>query len=99
MRKVLLFMLVFVLSATVELLAQAVTTSFLSGTVKDKNGAVPGANVVAVHEPTGTSYGTVTTPEGKFNIVNMRPGGPYKITISFVGYKTQTYSDINLTLA
>jgi outer membrane receptor protein involved in Fe transport len=99
MRKILLFMLVFVLSATVELLAQAVTTSFLSGTVKDKNGPVPGANIVAVHEPTGTSYGTVTTPEGKFNIVNMRPGGPYKITISFVGYKTQTYSDINLTLA
>ncbi len=99
MRKLLLLASALVLSAMGELMAQAVTTSSLSGSIKDKNGAVPGANVVAVHEPTGTSYGTVSTADGKFNIVNMRPGGPYKITISFVGYKTQTYSDINLALA
>ncbi len=99
MRKLLLLASAFVLSAMGELMAQGVTTSSLTGTVKDKNGAIPGANVVAVHEPTGTSYGTVSDASGKFNIVNMRPGGPYKITISFVGYKTQTYTDINLALA
>ncbi|NOT74737.1 MAG: TonB-dependent receptor [Cyclobacteriaceae bacterium] len=97
MRKLLLIVSAFVLSAS-TLLAQGVTTSTLSGSLKDKNGAVPGANVVAVHEPTGTTYGTVSAADGKFTISNMRVGGPYKITISFVGYKTQTYSDISLQL-
>jgi hypothetical protein len=98
MRRILLLMTAFVMTASTGLFAQGVTTSTLAGSVKDKNGAVPGANIVAVHEPTGTTYGTVSTPDGKFVISNMRVGGPYKITISFVGYQTQTYGDINLKL-
>lgn len=99
MRRILLVTVALVLTATANLLAQGVTTSSLSGTVKDKNGAVPGANVVALHEPTGTSYGTVSGTDGKFSITNMRVGGPYKITISFVGMVTQSYTDIYLKLA
>ena len=98
MRRILLVTTAFVLTATMSLLAQGVTTSTLSGSTKDKNGAVPGANVVAVHEPTGTTYGTVSTRDGKFSIANMKVGGPYKITISFVGYQTQSYGDIYLKL-
>src|SRR5689334_4485180 len=99
MRKLLLLASALVMSAMGELMAQAVTTSSLTGAITDKNGAVPGANVVAVHEPTGTSYGTVSDANGKFHIVNMRPGGPSTITMSFVGYTAQTYSHINLPLA
>ncbi|CAN5389301.1 carboxypeptidase regulatory-like domain-containing protein [soil metagenome] len=97
MRKILLVVSALMLSASLNLLAQ-VTTSNLSGSLKDKNGAIPGANVVAVHGPTGTTYGTVSSADGKFTIANMRVGGPYQITISFIGYKTQTYSDITLLL-
>ena len=97
MRKLLLIMSIVLLANSADLMAQ-ITTSALGGSVKDKSGAVPGANVVAVHEPTGTSYGTVTNGDGNFTISNMRVGGPYKVTISFVGYKTQVYSDITLTL-
>ncbi|HRI78008.1 MAG TPA: carboxypeptidase regulatory-like domain-containing protein, partial [Cyclobacteriaceae bacterium] len=98
MRRILLLTFGLLLVSTANLLAQGMTTSFLAGTVKDKNGPVPGANIVAVHEPTGTSYGTVSTADGKFSIANMRVGGPYKVTISFVGMVTQSYSDINLKL-
>ena len=70
MRKLLLIMSIVLLANSADLMAQ-ITTSALGGSVKDKSGAVPGANVVAVHEPTGTSYGTVTNGDGNFTISNM----------------------------
>lgn len=80
--------------------AQAqVTTSSLSGTVQDVKGEViPGATVLAVHQPTGTRYGVLTATNGRFLIANALPGGPYVLTTSFVGMKTDTRSDLQLTL-
>lgn len=66
--------------------------------VDDKNEALAGASIVAVHTPSGTQYGTMTNAEGRFSINNMRVGGPYKVTISFVGYNPQVYDNINLSL-
>ena len=41
--------------------AQGVTTASVAGVVKDAQGAViPGANVIAVHEPSGSTYEAVT---------------------------------------
>ena len=55
-----------------------ITTSSISGVVvDDANMELEGANVVAVHVPTGTTYGVVTNQDGRFNMVNMRVGGPY----------------------
>lgn len=80
--------------------AQGSTTAALAGTVVDEKGqGLPGASVIAVHEPTGSRYGASTRADGRYNIVNMRVGGPYKITISFVGYKNAVQSGIVLTLA
>lgn len=88
----------FAFGITLSMNAQ-VTTATLTGVAKDDAGAgIPGANVVAVHEPSGTTYGTVSSLDGKFTIQNMRVGGPYKVTISFVGYQTQSYGDIYLKL-
>lgn len=98
MRRILLFIFVASLAASVEVRAQGVTTSSLGGSVKDKNGPVPGANVVAVHTPTGTTYGAVSDAAGKIQITNMRVGGPYKVTISFVGFVTQSYDEVYLKL-
>ena len=80
--------------------AQGSTTSALSGTVVDEKGeGLPGATVIAIHEPTGSRYGASTRGDGRYNIVNMRVGGPYKVTVSFVGYKESVQSGISLTLA
>ncbi len=77
-------------SFTGNLYAQGVTTAAMSGIVTDTKGqALVGANVVVVHVPTGTQYGTAVRTGGAFNIPNMKIGGPYTISVSFVGYKTE----------
>ena len=76
-----------------------VTTSALSGTIKDaSNEVLVGATVEAVHLPSGTSYGTSTDVDGSYRISGMRIGGPYKVTVSYVGYATKTQSNVILNL-
>jgi hypothetical protein len=79
--------------------AQGVTTAVISGAVNDQNGqGLPGANVVAVHLPSGTQYGTSTSPEGRFTIPGVRIGGPYKVTVTYVGYQEYAQEEIYLSL-
>jgi len=79
--------------------SQGVTTASMRGTVVDENGgAIPMANVLVVHTPTGTEYGTTTLEDGRFNIRNMKVGGPYKVTVSFVGFQDVVQDNIFLQL-
>lgn len=75
-----------------------VTTSNIRGTVADDQGPLLGANILAIHTPTGTKYGAISNEDGRFNLLNLRVGGPYEVTISYVGYKSQTKNDVFLTL-
>lgn len=80
------------------LLHAQITTSGMNGLVTDNEGALIGATVQAVHVPSGTTYGTITNTDGRFSIQGMRTGGPYKVEISYVGYKNAVYEDISLAL-
>lgn len=86
----------FLMLATV--LQAQVTTSSMSGRVTDVDGAVIGATVVATHTPSGTTYGTVTNMDGRYNLNGMRVGGPYTVEISYIGYGTNTAENISLRL-
>ena len=96
------FRLIFLLTLFIPLqysYGQGVTTSSMTGTVTDAGGeGLPGATVVAVHTPSGTRYGTTTLVDGRFTIPNMRVGGPYTVTVSFIGFQEQTFNNINLGL-
>ncbi|MGX5687786.1 TonB-dependent receptor [Arcticibacter tournemirensis] len=97
MRKFLLFTLLALLGVATSY-AQ-VTTSSLTGTVKDSKGeTLIGASIKATHQPTGTTYGVSTRADGRFTIPNMRSGGPYLIEASYVGYQTRKIENIQLKL-
>jgi len=77
-----------------------VTTSALSGRVVDQAGEpVIGAAVVAHHEPSGTVYGAVTNADGRYTIQGMRPGGPYRVDFSCLGYQDAAFAGVVLQLA
>ena len=82
-----------------SLYAQGVTTASLGGVVTSEKGdPLPVANVVVVHEPTGTKYGASSRETGAYNIPNMKIGGPYTITASLVGYRGDSKPDVYLNL-
>ena len=76
-----------------------ITTSALSGVVKNEKGdALVGASVHVVHQPTGSEYRASSNKVGSFTIPAVRPGGPYLIHVSYVGYQKKELSDINTNL-
>jgi hypothetical protein len=90
----LLFMIIPVLA-----FGQDATTSSMSGKiVGGQADPLAGATIVAVHVPSGTLYGATANDKGLFTITGMRPGGPYRVEVSFVGYSKKTFSEINLQL-
>ena len=96
MKKLLIF---FIFIFTCSLSFSQVTTSSIKGVISDEtNSGLPGANVVVVHTPTGTTYGAATDIDGRFNLVNLRVGGPYTVKVSYVGYNEQSFNNVVLTL-
>ncbi len=57
------------------------TTGRIVGTVSMKadQSMLPGVAVEALHVPTGTRYTAVTAANGRYNILNVRVGGPYTV--------------------
>ena len=76
-----------------------VTTSSMAGRIADPAGeALAGATVVATHTPSGTQYYAVAGIDGRYTIQGMRPGGPYTVVVSLLGFESVTVNDVNLSL-
>jgi hypothetical protein len=75
------------------------TTATLNGEIRSTNGEpVEGASVAVTHIPTGYHSATQSNKKGIFVIPNLKPGGPYTIVVSFVGYEEQKFDSITLIL-
>ena len=75
------------------------TTSNVTGFVKSDNGEpLVGATVKVTHIPTGTVYTTITKNQGKYDLGNLNPGGPYSFQVSFVNFQTFKRDEIYLAL-
>ena len=88
------------LSVFVTLSASAqVTTSSMNGTITENDGTpLVGATAVAVHIPSGTQYAAMANEDGRYTILGMRPGGPYKVTFTFIGSNGKSFDGISLPL-
>lgn len=87
------------LVSTQQATGQATTTSGMEGIVLDEvELPLPGAHIVALHVPTNTKYTTTTRDDGRFLIQGMRIGGPYKVTVSYIGFEDMHYENIQLRL-
>ena len=94
-----LFTALVVFALYVPAAAQDVTTGSMSGIVRDAQGGVlPGATIVAVHTPTGASFEAVTQSDGRFTLLNVRVGGPYELTVTMPGFRTQKVPAVNVSL-
>jgi len=101
MQKRLFFLVVTLLTLSLTAVAQ-ITTSSMAGKVTFDNAdgeEVIGATVVALHEPSGTRYTAVTNTSGRFTIQGMRTGGPYEVTVSYIGYQPRVVKGVVLQLA
>ncbi|MFD2599388.1 TonB-dependent receptor domain-containing protein [Sphingobacterium corticis] len=95
-RSLLFFALVLASYGTIQ--AQ-VTTSSVTGIVTQSSGqATPGATIRAIHTPSGTTYSSAANDAGRFNLANMRVGGPYRIEVTYVGQDPVVYENVYLQL-
>ncbi|MBC8151612.1 MAG: carboxypeptidase regulatory-like domain-containing protein, partial [Bacteroidetes bacterium] len=87
---------VWLLLIPTTILAQT-TDATIVGIVKGTNGEVlPGATVTARNQSTGFQINTVSNVDGRFAIRQAPLGGPYTITVSYVGYADQVRSGYRL---
>jgi len=94
--KIILCSLILLLSFSLN--AQT-TTSKINGTITDTTGeTLFGANIIALHTPTGTVSGTTALDNGRYALSNLRIGGPYTISVSYLGYKSKKITNVFLTL-
>jgi hypothetical protein len=98
MKYKLLVGLLLLLLSVLHVFAQ-VTTATLSGIVKDPKGQPLAAATVAVeYANAGIRQGQLTKADGRFTVPNLRVGGPYRVTVSFLGYQENVTDNIFLEL-
>lgn len=96
-----LLLLVFLLTLISPSFAQN-TLGVFSGKVFDgDNNKEPmiGANILVKNESTGYSTGVTTDLNGNFRIEDLPLGGPYTVTVSFIGYTDKVYKDYTLNMS
>jgi hypothetical protein len=75
------------------------TSATFSGVVVDATGnPVVGASITLKNSSIGFVTVSQSAKKGIFVIPNLKPGGPYSVSISFVGYSEKKYDNIYLSL-
>src|SRR5437868_3029071 len=76
--------------------AQAVSTSQITGTVKDQTGAVlPGAEITVTQTDTGARRTVLSDETGSYILANL-PIGPYRLEVGLPGFRTYLQTGIVL---
>ena len=93
------------LIAAIALLCFASTIAFaqvnsaIGGTVQDSSQAlIPGVSIKATNTQTGVSSTTISNESGAYNFAALIPG-TYSVTASLPGFRSKTFSDVQLSAA
>ncbi|MGI4804335.1 MAG: carboxypeptidase regulatory-like domain-containing protein, partial [Janthinobacterium lividum] len=99
MKKLYLFVFSCFMFLSAGKLQAQITSAQISGKVSDPKGVtLPGVSVIAVNTNTGTRYGTQTNADGRYTLPNINAGGPYTITLTYIGFKKTEQTGVNLSL-
>jgi len=75
------------------------STGSLQGSIKDsQNNPIGFANIVLTDTETSYTYGAVSKENGFYRLNNIPPSNSYKVSISFLGYKTIEQLNITINL-
>jgi hypothetical protein len=89
---------VFVLLAGLSAMAQT-DQGTLAGTIYDSSGALlANAKIAAKNSQSGTSYQSTSNDSGLYRFPQMAIGS-YTVTVTVAGFKTATYSQVQITVA
>ncbi len=77
-----------------------ITSGSITGTVTDSASGkrIPGADVIVVHQPTGTRVELKSRTDGRFVADNLRAGGPYTVTVRMIGYRPVHRGEVRVQL-
>lgn len=92
------FFSVIFLSPVIYVDGQETNSNGFGRVVSDNNETIASATVTVVHEPTQNKYVVVTRKDGSFYFFNLKPGGPYSIIISSIGYETLQKTNLYIHL-
>lgn len=88
----------FFLTLYSDLQAQETNSRASGRVITDSKEAAAGFTVTVVHEPTQDKYFSITRNDGHFDLLNLKPGGPYSIIISSAGYETLKQTNLFISL-
>lgn len=73
------------------------TTGGFRGRITDSEGRpVPGAHVMALNTGTGLQRATLADASGYYVLPQLPPGGPYRVQISAIGYRSTVVEGVTL---
>lgn len=94
-----LLMMAALMLVSFGVMSQGTTTAGINGRVLDNQGSpLTGATILVVESETGAQYGTISDDKGYYRLPNMNPGGPYVVTVTFVGFQSYVMDNIYLSL-
>lgn len=89
----------FLVAASSMVEAQGVTTAAMGGRVVDADGRPLADVLVEIRHPaTGATASAVTGEDGRYHLESLRPGGPYELRATRIGYAPATREELVLAL-
>ncbi len=80
-----------------QLAAQGSEPARVTGEVTDQDGApLSGVQIVIVNQQTGFQSGSLSQSNGRYLVMGLRPGGPYRIEARMIGYGLEAMDDVTL---